>query len=68
MTVLTETQENQKFTVRYRAGTYSGTRTVWAADQAAAIDKVKRAIRKEMTLPMYSDSYRVVDGGDDDED
>ena len=66
--MLTATQENQKFTIRYRAGTYSGTRTVWAADETAAIDKVRRAIRKEMTLPMYSDSYRVVDGSDDEDE
>ena len=66
--MLTATQENQKFTIGYRAGTYSGTRTVWAADETAAIDKVRRAIRKEMTLPMYSDSYRVVDGSDDEDE
>ena len=68
MKLLTYAEENQKVVVRYRAGTYSGTRTVWAADETAAIDKVRRAIRKEMTLPMYSDSYRVVDGSDDDDE
>lgn len=62
------TEETRKFVVRYRAGTYSGTRTVWAADEIAAIDKVRRSIRKEMTLSMYSESYRVVDGSDDDDE
>lgn len=58
----------QKFVIRYRAATYSGTRTVWAPDESTAIEKVKRQIRKEMSLPMYSDSYRAVDGGNDTED
>ncbi len=52
--------DEQKFTVRYQAGTYSGERTVWASDGQAAIEKVRTCIRKEMTLPMYSDSYEVV--------
>ena len=66
--MLTTTDETKRFKVRYRAGTYSGTRTVWAPDEGAAIEKVKRAVRKEMTLPMYSDSYRIVDGSDDDDE
>jgi hypothetical protein len=68
MKMLTTAPESQKFTIRYRAGTYSGTRTVWATDETAAIEKVKRAIRKDMTLPIYSDSYRVVDGSEDDDE
>lgn len=49
------------FKVKYQAGTYSGTRTVSAEDEDEAIAKVRARIRKEMTLPMYSDSYRVIE-------
>ena len=48
------------YTVRYHAGPYSGTREVWADDEDAAIAKVRAAVRREMTLPMYSDGYEVV--------
>jgi len=48
------------YTVRYQAATYSGTRTVKAEDEEDAICKVRAQIRKQMTLPMYSDSYSVV--------
>lgn len=48
------------FTIKYQAGTYSGTRQVNAADEEEAIAKVRAKIRREMTLPMYSDSYRVI--------
>lgn len=54
------------FTIKYQAATYSGTRTVSAEDEEEAIAKVRAKIRKEMTLPMYSDSYRVVESKDDD--
>lgn len=50
-----------EFTVKYYAGTYSGKRTVNAQDEEQAITKVKSWVRKEMTLPMYSDSYKIVD-------
>lgn len=55
------------YTVRYQAGTYSGYRTINANDEEEAIAKVRAKIRREMTLPMYSDSYKVVDSiGDED--
>jgi hypothetical protein len=50
----------QLFTVKYYAGTYSGTRRVWAVDEEEAINKVKAEIHKAMTLPMYSESYKIV--------
>lgn len=56
------------YTVKYQAGTYSGTRTVNAEDSEEAIAKVRSWVRREMTLPMYSDSYRVVEANDDSED
>lgn len=48
------------YTVRYVAGPYSGTRDVYAESEEQAIAMVRAKIRREMTLPMYSDSYRVV--------
>ena len=54
--------------VRYSAGPYSGTRTVNAEDTEEAIAIVRARIRKEMTLPMYSESYRVESVDDDSED
>jgi hypothetical protein len=57
-----------QYTVRYYAGTYSGTRTVEADDEDHAISKVKSMIRRDMTIPMYSDSYKIVDGTEDKED
>jgi hypothetical protein len=58
------------FKVKYQAGTYSGTRTVCAYDEDEAIQKVRREIRSSMSLPMYSDSYKVVESNyvEDDED
>lgn len=50
-----------RFIVHYQAGPYSGERTVFADDDEHAIAKVRAAVRKEMTLPMYSESYRVVE-------
>lgn len=49
-----------RYTVKYRAGPYSGTRVVRAEDEDEAIEKVKAEIRREMTLPMYSCSCRVI--------
>ena len=49
------------YTIRYQAGTYSGTRIVNANDEEEAIAKVRAKIRQEMTLPMYYDSYEVID-------
>lgn len=59
------------YTVKYTAGPYSGTRTVKAEDEDDAKNKVRAIIRREMTLPMYSDSYKIVSSeseGYDDED
>ena len=55
-----------QFTVKYQAGTYSGTRTVSAEDEEEAIAKVRRMVRREMTLPMYSDSYKVISQEEED--
>lgn len=49
------------YTVKYYAATYSGKRRVQADDEDDAIAKVKREIRSQMSLPMYSDGYRIVD-------
>lgn len=48
------------FTVRYQYGTYSGTRVVNARDCDDAIAKVKAIIRREGSLTMVSESYKVV--------
>lgn len=49
-----------RYEVEYHAATYSGTRTVVADDSDAAIAMVRHWVRREMTLPMYSDSYKVI--------
>jgi hypothetical protein len=59
-----------RVTVHYSAGPYSGTRTVHIEEHECnedAIAKVRSQIRREMTLPMYSESYRVesVEEGED---
>ena len=46
--------------VKYRAGTYEGTREVDTDDEDIALAKVKAWVHKEMTLPMYSESYKIV--------
>lgn len=61
------------YKVRYHAGPYSGTREVNADDEDHAIEIVRAMIRREMTLPMYYESYRIADDdeqrySDDDED
>lgn len=50
----------QQFTVQYHAATYSGTKTVWADDEEHAIAKVKAWVHKEMSLSMYSESYKII--------
>ena len=55
-----EQQTQQLFIVKYQAATYSGTRKVWAEDEEEAINKVKAEIHRTMTLPMYSESYKVI--------
>lgn len=54
-----------EYTVKYYAGTYSGKRTVIAEDEDEAIAKVRAWVRREMTLPMYSDGYEIVDSSED---
>ncbi len=56
------------FTVRYQAADYSGTRTVEAESEDDAIRIVRARIRREMSLPMYSDNYRVVHACDCEDD
>jgi len=49
-----------RYVIRYQAADYSGERVVWADDEESALAKVRAQVRREMSLPMYSDSYRVV--------
>lgn len=49
-----------QYTVRYQAATYTGVRVVWADDEEHAIAMVRSRIRKEMSLPMYYEHYKVV--------
>jgi hypothetical protein len=56
------------YTVKYHAGSYSGTRTVNADDEEHAIAKVRVMIRKDMSLSMYSDSYKVISSEEDEND
>lgn len=53
--------EEARFTVAYVAGPYSGRRIVWAEDREQAEAKVRSEIRRSMSLPMYAESYRIVD-------
>ncbi len=48
-----------RFRIRYYAGPYSGTREVEAADSEIALATVRAWVHREMSLPMYSDSYSV---------
>jgi hypothetical protein len=57
-----------KYSIRYHAATYTGIRIVYADDPDEAIAKTRAAIRKQMTLPMYSDSYRIVSEEEEDID
>ena len=57
-----------EYTVKYTAGPYSGTRKVHAEDGQEAINKVRDWVRREMTLPMYSDNYRLQNSDDDIDD
>ncbi len=52
------------FTVTYTVGTYSGERTVSAEDGEEAIAKVKRWVRRETSMGMALESYRVSDESD----
>lgn len=52
--------DKKTYKVRYYAGPYSGTRVVEASDEYEAIAIVKAKIRREMTLPMYADGYKII--------
>lgn len=52
-----------RYEVRYQAATYEGTVTVWADDEEQAIAIARGRVRKQMTLPMYYESYTIVGGG-----
>lgn len=49
------------FKVKYYAATYNGIKTVHAEDEEEAIAKVRAWVQKQMTLPMYSDGYKVIE-------
>ena len=51
--------------VSYVAGSYSGARVVRAEDEAEAISKVRAWVRKEMSLPMYAESYKAEPVGEE---
>lgn len=57
-------EQEYRYKVEYYAGTYEGTRIVYATDGEAAIAKVKNEIRRSMTLPMYTDGYKIVERED----
>jgi hexokinase len=48
------------YTIKYHAGTYSGTTTVVAEDDEQAIAKVKKWVSQQMTAPMYSEGYKII--------
>jgi len=48
-----------QYTIEYQAGTYRGERTVEADDAEEAVRKVRASIRREMSLPMYYEHYRI---------
>lgn len=50
-----------KYTIRYYYGSYSGIREVYADDEATAIAKMWRILRKNMTLPMAYKSEEIID-------
>jgi hypothetical protein len=49
------------YKVKYYAGTYSGVKEVRADDEEEAIAIVRAWVRKHMTIPMYSDGYKIID-------
>lgn len=53
------------YVVEYVAGSYSGTREVTAEDEEQALAIVRQRIRREMTFPMYSDSYKIIETKED---
>lgn len=53
--------DSHYYTVKWTAGTFSGTRTVLASDGAHAVSMVRSAVRRDMIAPMYAESYEVID-------
>lgn len=47
------------FVVRYTAGPYAGLKSVNASDDDEALAKVRAWARHTMTLPMFTESYRI---------
>lgn len=50
------------YTVKYQAGTYEGIKNVNAEDEDEdeAIAKVRAWVHKQMSIPMYYETYRIV--------
>ena len=48
------------YKIQYQAGPYKGTIEVIADDGEIAMRIAKRKIRKQMSLPMYSESYKII--------
>ena len=57
-----------QFTVKYHAGTYPRTRSVSADDEEQAIAQVKAWVHRTMSLSMYSESYRIIDSRESDDE
>jgi len=57
-----------RYMVHYLAGPYEGNIDVYADDEDAAISGARAKIRRQMSLPMYSDVYRVVGAHLEDEE
>lgn len=55
-----------RYVVRYVAGPYSGTLHVSAEDEEQAIAIAKRRVRSTMTLPMYSETYKIESSKEED--
>lgn len=49
-----------RYDVAYRAGAFSGERTVYAEDEEQAIAKVKTWVSRMMVIPVHSESYRII--------
>ena len=57
-----------KFTIKYQYGSYSGTRVIYAEDQDSAVRKMWASLRKDMSLPMASQSHTIIKEEDEDSD
>lgn len=56
-----------RFRVRFQFATYSGVRNVEAEDCDHAIAKVRAQVRREASMPMASESYRIIECYEDDD-